>query len=186
MSSKPKVKEVPVSNAKAEAEGLSVSSMRVNNIDLYLNGGFNGAVLLHSKYRSQAPVLDFAENVLGIQKNIANLQDLCYTLSKNAGWHPQYLTPGDIDNEQFCVKLALIHSELSEALEGQRRDKQDEHLPHRKSVEVELADALIRIMDLGGARGLDLSGAVIDKLLYNQRREDHKLEARGEANGKRF
>ena len=86
----------------------------------------------------------------------------------------------------FATKIALIHSEVSEALEGHRKNLKDDHLPHRTSVEVELADAIIRILDLAGAMKLDVSGAVIEKLAYNQHRADHKLEVRGENNGKRF
>ncbi|MNG35486.1 hypothetical protein D3C84_1222390 [compost metagenome] len=67
-----------------------------------------------------------------------------------------------------------------------RKNRDDEHLPHRKSVEVELADTLIRIFDFAGARNLDLAGAVIEKLAYNQRRADHKPEARAQADGKKF
>lgn len=184
MSKPTKVKEVPaVAN---DAVTLSANASRVNQLDCRLVGGFSGAALLHTKYRSSGPVLEFGESLLDVQNGVSKLQDLCYTLSKNAGWHHRNARPGDIGNEQFCVKLALIHSELSEALEGKRCDKKDNHLPHRSSVEVELADAVIRIMDLAGAMGLDLSGAVMEKLQYNQRREDHTLEVRGGENGKRF
>ena len=37
-------------------------------------------------------------------------------------------------------------------------------------VEVELADAVIRIADLAGALGLDLGGAIAEKLEYNRNR----------------
>jgi NTP pyrophosphatase (non-canonical NTP hydrolase) len=82
--------------------------------------------------------------------------------------------------------IALIHSELSEALEGVRKNKQDDHLPHRKSEEVELADALIRIFDYCGGFGLDLQGAFEEKTAYNAKRADHKLENRAAEGGKQF
>jgi NTP pyrophosphatase (non-canonical NTP hydrolase) len=75
---------------------------------------------------------------------------------------------------------------LSEALEGFRKSKQDDHLPHRAAVEVELADAVIRIMDLSGALGLDVTGAIIEKLNYNQHRDDHKIDVRAGVGGKKF
>lgn len=81
-------------------------------------------------------------------------------------------------------KLALVHSEVSEALEGMRKGLMDDHLPHRPAIEVELADAIIRIGDLGGFLGLDIGGAVTEKLLYNQKRLDHKLENRAAHGGK--
>ena len=66
--------------------------------------------------------------------------------------------------------LALIHSEISEALEADRKDLMDDKLPHRTGLEVELADALIRIFDMAGGLGMDLGGAVEEKLEYNRSR----------------
>lgn len=85
-----------------------------------------------------------------------------------------------------ATKLMLIVSEVSEAMEGMRKDLMDDKLPHRKMGEVELADALIRICDLAAARGYDLGGAVVEKVAYNSVREDHKPEARAVVGGKRF
>ena len=82
--------------------------------------------------------------------------------------------------------LALIHSEISEALEGERKDLMDDKLPHRKMAEVELADALIRILDYAAGFGYDLQGAFDEKMAYNSTREDHKHEARRIAGGKQF
>lgn len=83
-------------------------------------------------------------------------------------------------------KLCLVHSEISEAMEGHRKGLMDDHLPHRKMIEVELADAIIRICDLAGALNLHLGGAIAEKLAYNARRPDHKLEARAAAGGKAY
>lgn len=82
--------------------------------------------------------------------------------------------------------LCLIHSEISEAMEGERKSLNDDHLPHRKMVEVELADALIRIFDYAGAFGYDVGGALAEKLAYNTRRKDHTHEARAAAGGKKW
>jgi len=68
----------------------------------------------------------------------------------------------------------LIHSEITEAAEGHRKDKMDDHLPHRKAVEVELADALIRIYGLAGALDLDVGSAMEEKIIYNRTRADHR------------
>ena len=83
-------------------------------------------------------------------------------------------------------KLCLVHSEVSEAMEGLRKNLPDDKLPHRPMIEVELADAVIRIADLAGALGLDLGGAIAEKMAFNAVRLDHKAEARAAAGGKAF
>lgn len=106
------------------------------------------------------------------------LVDLCYGLAKEAGWHDTPIHDG--------VRIALIHSEVSEALEGLRKDINDDHLPNRKMVEVELADAVIRILDFAGLKGYDIGGALVEKLKYNTTRKDHKKENREKVGGKKF
>lgn len=127
------------------------------------------------------------------------LVQAAHSASYESGWWHGAASPGNVVDFRAEVrartrfgialaneKIALIHSEVSEALEGFRKDKADEHLPHRKSVEVELADAVIRIADLAGAMQLDLGGAIAEKMAYNASRADHKPEGRAAAGGKAF
>ena len=82
--------------------------------------------------------------------------------------------------------LMLIVSEISEAMEGERKNLMDDKLPHRRMAEVELADALIRIFDYAGAFGYNLEQAMQEKLKYNTQRADHKHEQRLKPGGKLF
>jgi hypothetical protein len=61
------------------------------------------------------------------------------------------LETGDYPIERNTNELLmLVVSELAEAMEGHRKNLVDDKLPHRKMIEVELADALIRLLDIAG------------------------------------
>jgi len=68
--------------------------------------------------------------------------------------------------------IALMHSELSEALEGLRRgNKESEHIKGFTAVEEELADVVIRIMDYAVSREQDIALAIVKKIEFNSGRE---------------
>lgn len=96
------------------------------------------------------------------------------------------LTNGQPLERNVGELLMLCVSELSEGMEGHRKGLPDDHLPHRSMLEVELADCLIRILDLAGGLGLDIAGAFRDKMEYNARRADHTHEARRAPGGKKY
>jgi len=107
--------------------------------------------------------------------------------AKSTGWWNDLRTgePLEPTQERVGDKLMLIVTEIAEAKEGHRKGLMDDKLPDRKMVEVELADAVIRIADLAGALGLDLGGAVVAKMKYNETREDHRIENRRAEGGKK-
>lgn len=118
-----------------------------------------------------------------IEKGLNETTKVCHEASLNAGW---WAETDPWDKHIVPTKLCLIHSEISEAMEGDRKQAMDDKLPHRKQIEVELADALIRIHDLAGWLNLDLGGAVVEKLAYNKTRADHQHEARNSKHGKAY
>lgn len=126
------------------------------------------------------------DEVLALAGN--TLTHFCHQAARNAGWWADIRTGAPLDpfsdKNLVLAKLALVHSEVSEAVEGHRKDRDDDHLPHRPSIEVELADAVIRIADLCGALGLDLGGAIAEKMAYNAVRVDHSVAHRQAAGGK--
>jgi NTP pyrophosphatase (non-canonical NTP hydrolase) len=113
------------------------------------------------------------------------LQGACHGRAWNAGWWHD-LDTGERLERNVPEMLCLIHSEISEGLEGYRKNLMDDKLPHRKMLEVELADAVIRIFDLAGGLGFDLGITIIEKMDINEHREDHKIENRKGEHGKKI
>lgn len=74
------------------------------------------------------------------------------------------------EKKEFGTSIALIHSEISESLEGHRQQKKDEHCPEFDNWVIELADAIIRILDLAGSEGVDIGGALLQKAKFNTAR----------------
>lgn len=131
-----------------------------------------------------------------LKDTINSLQTETHDSNAIAGWWTDLITGADLAQEArlgtrlgkalVAEKLCLIHSEISEAMEGARKNLMDDKLPHRPMIEVELADAVIRILDLCGALNLDLGGAIVEKREYNAEREDHKIVNRLGVNGKAY
>ena len=80
----------------------------------------------------------------------------CHRVAKDKGWWDTERNDGEL--------IALMHSELSEALEAMR-----EHAS-KDAVAEELADCCIRIFDYCGARDIELEATLRKKIEYNKTR----------------
>jgi len=115
------------------------------------------------------------------------LSEACHGIARECGWWNQSDPNTSMANPlHFSNNLCLIHSEISESMEGDRKGLMDDKLPHRPMREVELADAVIRIFDLAGGYGMDLAGAIVEKMAYNITRADHQPENRAAEGGKAY
>ncbi len=86
--------------------------------------------------------------------DLNKLSKQIYAQNKAVGWW---------DDPDRCIyqTLQLVSTEIAEATEGERKGLMDEHLPHRKMGEVELADAIIRVLDIGGRYELKIDSNVL-------------------------
>jgi len=99
---------------------------------------------------------------------MSEIQQLQQRIHKNAVEHGWYDSDVNIPE-----KLCLIHSEVSEALEDYRKDNMGiSYEENGKPVgfDTELADIVIRVLDLAQYMGVDIKKAVEIKHEYNKTR----------------
>lgn len=109
----------------------------------------------------------FNPHRLRLGDELSMLQSICHKMMLVNGFYDNC----NHDFPEYAKRIALIHSELSEALEGLRKpeaahsDKID-----RANIVEELADIVIRTFDFAGFLHIDLASAIMDKILFNASR----------------
>ena len=121
---------------------------------------------------------------------LTSLADQVHAANVEAGWWTDLKTGADLHGKRNIPEmLMLIVSEVSEGMEAHRKSLMDDKLPHRPGLRAEMADAVIRILDLMGSMDNDEHpfGTIIEeKRQFNRERLDHKREARLQEGGKAF
>lgn len=140
---------------------------------------------LHYRNWKKAKDMDWTLIKQQVGDGFRAVQERAFKNSSDAGWWDKVTTEQQLF-DATPGKLCLIHSEISEAMEGHRKNLMDDHLPHHSMFGVELADAVIRIADLAGKHGIDLGPIIAEKMEYNAVRPDHKRENRELVGGKKY
>ncbi len=111
-----------------------------------------------------------------IPTSITEWQEAVYQVAKEHGFHADLVKAPTFARMEIAEKLALIHSEVSECLECLRDGDIEESGITRMGITKpegfpsELADVIIRCLDLGQMLGIDLEGAMRRKHEYNKSR----------------
>lgn len=119
--------------------------------------------------------------------DLTSFFDFIHQFNIDRGWWHDIHT-GAAKERNVGEILMLAVSELSEALEGDRKKLKDDKLPQFPMFTVEIGDAIIRLADIAGSNSGAFMGntefarqsaeALVAKIEYNFTRSDHTRAAR--------
>lgn len=94
---------------------------------------------------------------------ISEIQEKVHKTAVAHGWWDGPRSVGEV--------LMLMVTEIAEAMEAYRAgNPESDKIPGYSKLEEELADVIIRLLDFAGGEGLDIDGAVMAKMAYNETR----------------
>ena len=111
-------------------------------------------------------------------KTMNDWRDEIYAWAKAHGFHSP-------EQDKLINKMMLVNTELCEAVEKERNGIKTNAVPNfmlenfsfdqtvwknefEESIEVEVADAIIRLLDYAGMIGMDVDWWVKNKMIYNK------------------
>jgi len=117
--------------------------------------------------RSSLEDLSKQAHTIGVTQNLWSAEDRLVELVSKQGFSE------DVKFLRSAIRglhISMVHGELSEAIEGDRRNLMDSKLPEFSAFEMELADAVLRIMNINAREGLRVPEAILAKLKLNATR----------------
>lgn len=156
-------------------EKYQIDSMRANVADA--GAGKTPKINPHPTAAQQLKAQAYAEeehrrHVEDLHKAFSVTQaSLVAALAENGKLiHHHMQRQGFWTSDNTGEKIALMHSELSEALEAHRKNLPSDHVPNLSGLEEEMADTVIRILDFCAYHRINLGDVIIQKMHFNLER----------------